>query len=556
MAFALLCSLSMWAQVYPDHFWMIGSATSAGWDLSNAVQMTVEYSGYEPTGIYTWKGELQEGELKFTVANFSWDNEFFYGPTTNQESLVSGEHNIENLATAGDKKFYVSYAGTYRLTFDMTSNKLTVGYNNISEPGHFIYFHNSGSAWGDVWLRIGRNDHVYAHHFTRLGESDWWQCPTPDYENYTFFTIMDREDHTAPVADYPDGTNRLYEYNYDLKENRWYTLTDGPHANDNHFYWNNTSDVNPQIVMINEYAGHTIYFDNSVTQWEQPYFRIGRSQATNLGDYASARPFIRLDESDIWYIETENWENAEVWTITSPAGNSGDGACVYNLPNDAERLHYYHDHIGVSKFVVATGSKGGSGPYYWNGDVTNAYSRDVTAGNYGTICLPKAAYNFTGAEMYRLIDKTAANGIVIETVDAMNAGEPYIFRATSSKLMVVMEGDEEAAKTVNGLVGYIGAEDKHLLPDGDKLYILKSNQIWMVDTEVIVPSNRAYIDMSGINTLAPVPARKRCVIDSNHMPTGIENQMVNGEKGKFIKDGQLFILRGDHTYNAQGQMVQ
>lgn len=189
--------------------------------------------------------------------------------------------------------------------------------------------------------------------------------------------------------------------------------------------------------------------------------------------------------------------------------------------------------------------------------VTNGYVREgLTAGNYYTICLPKAAASFSGAKMFRLVDKTDANGIVIEEVEDMNAGEPFIFRATATSLNVTYaDGEAQAAKTVNGLVGHIG-EDLALGANTD-YYILADNQIWCVDATVTIPSNRAYIDMSQISTLAPVPGRPRYVINSENTATGIEH-VVNGkcETGKLIRDGQLLIMHDNHIYNAQGQTIR
>lgn len=557
LACTMLCSLLMWAQSYPEKMWIVGDATPGGMNLNQDANLMTKLSD----GVYQWKGHLNESSLKFLCSPSEWIPS--YGPAVNGTALAGGQYALvlrNDYSEETDHKFVVEggASANYCLTLDLTGSEptLTIGYN--SESGHYIYFHNSGSVWNHVYLRIGRNDHVHTRPFTRLGESDWWQCETPDYDNYDFFTIIDNSDETAPVSAYPANSNRLYEEKKDLYQNRWFTLTDGPHAEGNHYYWNNTSAVTPQIVLINEYAGHTIYFDNSVTQWEQPYFRIGRSQATDLGDYASARPFIQLDGTDIWYIDTEDWENAEVWTITNFGGNTGD-VCVYELPADAERLHYYHDHIGVSKFVVAISPRGGTGPYYWNADVTNAYSRDVTSGKYGTICLPKGAFVYSGAEMYRLVDKTANNDIVIEQIAYMNAGDPYIFLATSSKLMVIMEGEEQTAHAINGLHGNIEEENMPLQPDGDKLFILNNNQIWKVDVEAIIPSNRAYIDMSEINPLPPLAGMKRRVINANApaIVTDVENaaERHNGAR-KVLDNGHLRIIRDGNIYNALGQTVK
>ena len=568
MAFTLLCSLTMWAQspemvemfVAPEKLWSNWSedytlvVSVKRWNGDDSAENNWASFEFEPINTWYDGARVYKGQIELLFAGFA------------QITFSAKDHELEGFQ-------YIFWppetTDGHWIEKDDFESKIFISWNkddgirdflNYSDTRYRLYVKNE-NKWDNVYLRIGHDTYCDVYPFSRINGTNWWYCDAPSWCTATFFTITDNNLNAGEghgVWDYADGTNRLYENDYSISRDHWYTIGDGPTATGNHYYWGMSDElVFPESLIYSE-AGHRIYFDNSASQWEHVYLRIGRTKATGLGSYASSWPMTKMANSDIWYVDTEDWANAQAWTITDTDANSGDDMSTYDLPNDANRLYFYTNSINEDIFYSATGNapQGADNGMYWDNFRSELYTRPVTAGNYGTICLPKAATLFAGAEMYRLVDKTAANGIVIEEVDAMEAGHPYIFRATESQLVVTLTGDEEAAQAVNGLIGYIGAEDKHLLPDGDKLYILKSNQIWMVDTEVIVPSNRAYIDMSGINTLAPVPARKRCVIDSNHMPTGIENQMVNGEKGKFIKDGQLFILRGDRTYNAQGQMVQ
>ena len=158
--------------------------------------------------------------------------------------------------------------------------------------------------------------------------------------------------------------------------------------------------------------------------------------------------------------------------------------------------------------------------------------------------------------MFQLVDKTADDGIIIEEVDAMEAGKPYIFLADASQVNVTFTGDTEDALTVNGLVGYMG-DDFSLTPDGVNRYILAYNKIWMVDEAITMKSNRAYIDMSQVASLPHKVGKRRYVINSKNAPTGID-EIVNPQPSnrKWIKDGQLFIIRNQSVYNAQGQLIQ
>lgn len=875
-AIALLGSLSLLATTYPTTMYMIGDATAAKWSLGTQAMTTVS------DGVYQWSGDLTAGALKFAKngANYGSPSDF-WGPTTDGAALTNagGTHAIENLAD-GDKKFSVT-AGTYKIILNLVNNTLTVGYR--SESGHYLYFKNTDNAWDAVYLRIGRSDHVYTEAFTRIGDSDWWQCETPDYFCYTTFTIIDNNDATAPVTTCPSGANRLYkypyEYPYDLKENRWYTLNgkepEGT-SSDGSRYWAHNASTSSLATKYSITANKYVFYDNTQTQWENVYLRVGRSDAVGMSKHCATYPFTRIGETNYWYLSTSTYNNLQAWTITNTDDNNGDSHTVYDLPANAERLYYYETNINTDVYYKATGTAaqgtsatgvnywantstqdsytvylvpeelfganwnassvvkleveylhvGESGnqtkevamspvsegshiyevtfqipfpmaytmnfkryqgqdyaetyavfydayknadvwngkifsrgkndardtewfpypkqpinstsghtiifdntktawehpylrigrtkahgfsnnhmtsyaftqigtsnlwscstpdyteaeawtitntnqtgdiavfaseeavkatmqrvlykredingdifvtatgdakagddpfevPYWWctkqsgkpsftirfvNGeeelqsssvtcgetpsyagatpvkehaeysysfvdwspaiapateDATytatfnlDGYSRNVTSGNYGTICLPKAAESYTGAVMFQLVDKTADDGIIIEEVDAMEAGKPYIFLADADQVNVTFTGDTEDAQTVNGLVGYMG-DDFSLTPDGINRYILAYNKIWMVDEAITMKSNRAYIDMSRIASLPHKVGKRRYVINSKNAPTGIESsQELKADSQKLIMNGQLIIIRNQSVYNAQGQLIQ
>lgn len=238
-----------------------------------------------------------------------------------------------------------------------------------SESGHWLYFKNTNKAWTNVYLRIGRSDNVYTKPFTRIGASDWWKCETPDYKNYTHFTITNSSDDTAPVTTYENGIYRLYEWSYNLKEDRWFVLTDGPNASGNHYYWNNASSTSYPEATISSETGHRIWFDNSNSKWSNVYLRIGRSVVLGIGAYTSTWPMTRFGSTDFWYVDTENWSNAQVWTITDTNTNNGDSKSPYDLPSGANRLYYYNDNIeGTVVYVAGETTPSGtdaSGVYYW-----------------------------------------------------------------------------------------------------------------------------------------------------------------------------------------------
>ena len=199
---------------------------------------------------------------------------------------------------------------------------------------------------------------------------------------------------------------------------------------------------------------------------------------------------------------------------------------------------------------------------------TPDYTRGVTNGNYGTICLPQAG-TISGATLYDL--ESYENGLIycLEVTDGiMEAGKPYIFKATSNLLEVTYSSaDVVAAGHANGLYGFYDLNDedakKNLDQDGTN-YILYQNQYWLVNSDAYIVNYRAYIKLGEIGTDVPnqqngAPRRRIAMtVNGTNTATGIDeitneqSQMTN----KVIIDGRLFIIRGEKMYNANGQLVK
>ena len=78
--------------------------------------------------------------------------------------------------------------------------------------------------------------------------------------------------------------------------------------------------------------------------------------------------------------------------------------------------------------------------------IVDGYVRNVASGDYGTICLPYAvaAEDMVGAEFFSIAGKVMKDGepqsMVLEQVTTLEAGVPYIFSATSDKLIAAYSG--------------------------------------------------------------------------------------------------------------------
>lgn len=190
---------------------------------------------------------------------------------------------------------------------------------------------------------------------------------------------------------------------------------------------------------------------------------------------------------------------------------------------------------------------------------TDVYTRNVTNGNYGTICLPRASKTIEGATIWRAVDKNA-EGVVIEQVNQMEAGVPYFFQATANVLRVEMQGETKPAGKANGLIGYINVEGEMLLvPRGNNIFVLSQNQLYYVDSDVYLPSNYAYVNIDEMSSLAPVagmPHRTMRLPQDENGTTALENIQTSAAPSKIIQNGQVYILRDGHIYTTLGTQVK
>ena len=136
------------------------------------------------------------------------------------------------------------------------------------------------------------------------------------------------------------------------------------------------------------------------------------------------------------------------------------------------------------------------------------------------------------------------------------AGRPYIIYATDTKLEAVVEGDDAAAGNHNGLYGTLVYMTNSDLQAAGATYMLKNNMLQPVGAGYL-SANRAYVILSEIS--APVPAPGKII---KTMPlqgqtvTGIDELNASDTPAKLMINGQLFILRGEKMYDAQGRLVK
>ena len=278
--------------------------------------------------------------------------------------------------------------------------------------------------------------------------------------------------------------------------------------------------------------------------------------------------------------QTNNFaHNAVTWNgkLSNGATFAGVNTILLTIadPGFVDAINGDYQLAGTSKLINA----GHSGYFYGATDLAgntrkqgnidigcyeaqNIYSRDVVAERYGTICLPHAvpAGAYTGAKIYKVVSFAEAEkkNLLLEEVDAMEAGKPYFFYAEKERIQFIYTGDAAEASSDNGLYGTI--EGKKV--EGSEFYVLQKNVLRpTTGVEVEVGANRAYLKLS------EVPSYKGGALSPRHRVMGVQgapsvatdiDQVQSGEvqNTKLLIDGTLYILRGEKIYDITGKLIK
>lgn len=120
-------------------FWMIGSATTAGWSMDGAISQPFVQNSSNPAE-FIYEGNLLAGDFKIFAGSFNNFCGTFYNPMQNGQPFTdSSAQLVTNCST--DFKWTVTTAGTHRITVNTTNSTvkildsagiLSVSKNNIS----------------------------------------------------------------------------------------------------------------------------------------------------------------------------------------------------------------------------------------------------------------------------------------------------------------------------------------------------------------------------------------------------------------------------------------
>lgn len=270
---------------------------------------------------------------------------------------------------------------------------------------------------------------------------------------------------------------------------------------------------------------------------------LGNTRLNAMEVYSLNGKIIDEGKADIkWYIDIDNgtiqnidgmyvvFEDANDSDIklSSKKGNSWyykseDGS--WNTKETDGRFLGYNEQITAFRtYSSSTYPKAVAMP------IVDGYIRSTTSGDYGTICLPYAvaAEDMAGAEFFSIAGKVMKGeepqSIVLNQVTTLEAGVPYIFSATSDKLIAAYSGKAVAvAEEANGLIGSFEGQDV-----AEGMYLISvQNKVQLCGKSCKISGNRAYIDMNEVPEYSgEVGVNQRLI--SFEDATGISETMVEG----------------------------
>ena len=271
-----------------------------------------------------------------------------------------------------------------------------------------------------------------------------------------------------------------------------------------------------------------------------------------------------------------------------PSGSDvGDYVLLYNSNSGSFYRFYKKSNIGKANYEtfyvyknpthtdyttscpepVALGEGDNSEIISAGGTIDVKVNRNFVANILYTLSLPFAMDNVedifgAGTILYKYSSLTMVGGeleIGFNKVNSIEAGTPYLIEPaqavdgftaedvtitnTQTSITFTADGNELTMKPV--LTAATGAKT-----NGE--YWLASDR-YLYNTQTNLLSLRAVFELN-VPEASPVP-RARVVFNQN-TATGMENVDASAQPVKTIINGQLFILRGEKMYDAQGKLVK
>lgn len=315
-----------------------------------------------------------------------------------------------------------------------------------------------------------------------------------------------------------------------------------------------TNDVYSEVITVTQAAPLlSITLPFAFNGGRADIAKIDGLTQSGLGTDYKAAPLLKFDNTGDELVM--KFDAVPAFITFDIKGNGFEGGTfAVHYSNDGESYRHYDNYVNLDgtveshlisglpadtryvKWVYTEKVTGNVGLGNIRAKAAFDYTRAVTAGNYGTICLPYDAV-VEGAELYSIASKdAAATSISLSEETAIKAGVPYIFKATAANFNAAYTSDTEAteASAANGLVGSF---EGTAVAAGN--YVIKNNAVCPAGDGVTIGANKAYIN------LTDVPASST---------TGSVKLFINGDADAISAINAE--SRNEAIYNVAGQRLQ
>lgn len=363
------------------------------------------------------------------------------------------------------------------------------------------------------------------------GTMTWYNCT-----NWTFNTT----DNNCHIITVDPGT-----YTFIWKDDvQTLSVTYPTSETETVYFYNNHSWASPIVYLLG-----SSYWDN-----DKGSGSVGRASGIEMSQIGS---------TDVWMLEypkslgsqyiafvkdrQDNYDN--FWNTEAVYKDDFNSSKPLYVPNTTDPVNKnYTD--GNSKWTA-----------YWIPGAWHpfpTYTRNVTEGNYGTICLPFAA-TVTGAKVYQITGKVLdgdenVTAVNLVEVNGLVAGVAYIFKATGSTLTATLSGNYADVATGNAMLGSYTAGTN--VPTDN--YIVYDNKIRKAGTGVTVGQYKGYIIPENIPDASSRSANYLSFEDETTGIAGVEmnddaeqnvvynlngQRVMNPSKGLYIVNGKKVIIK-------------
>ncbi len=189
--------------------YLVGDATSGGWDLSKATQMQIDAND---SSHFMWSGDMNKGEFKLLTSTEDWLPCY-----VSDENDPTKMHFREKEEDYPDYKWIIPTDGKY--TIDVNVKTLTMTITPPEEPEKYSHLYMIGDATpgGWDWAQVTELNHPERDVFTWKGNlnSGEIKFPTEIKDDWTGEMLY------APTADCAPTQNGTYDVHAGDPDNKW-----------------------------------------------------------------------------------------------------------------------------------------------------------------------------------------------------------------------------------------------------------------------------------------------------------------------------------------------